>query len=45
MIYVNMGHNDTDDEHDGKELSLTFANKIQRTFIIDALLWLGSGHH
>jgi uncharacterized protein len=41
MIYVNMGHNDMDYEHDGKELSHTFDNKIQSTFIIDALLWLG----
>jgi hypothetical protein len=42
MLYVNMGHNDIDYEHHtNKELSLTFANKVQDQFIIDALLWLG----
>ncbi|SFE43977.1 Trehalose utilisation [Chitinophaga sp. CF118] len=42
MLYVNMGHNDIDYEnHTNKELSFTFANKIQDRFIIDALLWLG----
>lgn len=42
MVYVNMGHNDIDYEHHtNKDLSLTFNNKMQDTFILDALLWLG----
>jgi uncharacterized protein len=42
MIYINMGHNDIDYEHHtNKELSFTFANKIQDRLIINALLWLG----
>jgi hypothetical protein len=42
MLYVNMGHNDLDfDNKTDKELSFTFNNEIQDTFIIDALLWLG----
>lgn len=42
MIYVNMGHNDIDYEHNtNKDLSLTFDNEIQNKFITDALLWLG----
>lgn len=42
MIYVNMGHNDIDYEHNsGRELSFTFGNAMQDRFIIDGLLWLG----
>ena len=42
MIYMNMGHNDIDYEHNtNKELSFTFNNEIQNRLIIDALLWLG----
>ncbi len=42
MIYINMGHNDIDYEHQSnKELSHTFSSKFQNQLIIDALLWLG----
>lgn len=42
MLYMNMGHNDIDYEHKtNKELSFTFDNETQRTFLLDALLWLG----
>ena len=42
MIYVNMGHNDIDYEHNSnKELSHTFQNKIQNQLVLDALEWLG----
>jgi hypothetical protein len=42
MLYINMGHNDIDYENNtGKELSLTFTNRIQNRLIIRALLWLG----
>jgi hypothetical protein len=41
MIYINMGHNDIDYEHQtNKELSFTFDNAIQDKLIIDGLLWL-----
>lgn len=44
MIYANMGHNDMDYEHAGhKTLSHTFDNKIYDRFILDALVWLGTG--
>lgn len=44
MIYFNMGHNDMDYDHKtNKELSHTFADKVQNRLIINALLWLGSG--
>lgn len=44
MIYANMGHNDIDYENKtNKELSFQFDNEIQNKFIIDALLWLGTG--
>jgi hypothetical protein len=44
MVYVNMGHNDMDYEHQtNATLSYTFANAVQDRFIIDALLWLGTG--
>lgn len=44
MIYVNMGHNDIDYEHNSKkELSHTFDSEDQSKFIIDGLLWLGKG--
>ena len=43
MIYVNMGHNDIDYEHNStKELSFSFGNTIQDKFILDGLLWLGT---
>jgi len=42
MIYINMGHNDIDYEHNtNRELSFTFQNKIQNQMILNALLWLG----
>jgi hypothetical protein len=42
MVYVNMGHNDIDYEHNSKkELSYTFDNADQNRFILNALLWLG----
>ena len=42
MIYLNMGHNDIDYEHNtNKELSFSFQNKIQNKLILDALEWLG----
>lgn len=43
MIYMNMGHNDIDYEHNtNEELSFTFQNETQNTLIMDALRWLGS---
>jgi len=43
MIYINMGHNDIDYEHQtNKELSFSFTNKVQNRLIIDALNWLGT---
>jgi hypothetical protein len=42
MIYLNMGHNDLDYEHQtNRELSSTFASEAQDRFILQALLWLG----
>jgi hypothetical protein len=42
MIYINMGHNDIDYEHNANtELSFTFGNEIQNKLVTDALLWLG----
>lgn len=42
MIYINMGHNDIDYEHNSsKELSFTFQNDAQNKLIINSLLWLG----
>lgn len=42
MIYLNMGHNDIDYEHNtNKELSFSFQNKVQNKMILDALVWLG----
>jgi hypothetical protein len=44
MIYSNIGHNDIDYENKtNKELSFTFSNETQNQFLIDALMWLGSG--
>jgi hypothetical protein len=44
MIYANMGHNDMDYEHKtNATLSSTFANADQNKFILDALIWLGTG--
>jgi hypothetical protein len=44
MIYVNMGHNDIDYEHQTKtDLSHTFESKAQAQFILDGLCWLGRG--
>jgi len=43
MVYVNMGHNDMDYEHKtNATLSYTFASDMQDTFILNALLWLGT---
>jgi uncharacterized protein len=42
MIYINMGHNDIDYEHQtNKELSFSFKNKVQNRLIIYALKWIG----
>lgn len=42
MIYINMGHNDIDYEHNtNKELSFSFTNRIQNKLVLDALDWLG----
>jgi len=42
MIYINMGHNDIDYEHNtNKELSYTFTNETQNKLILNALQWLG----
>lgn len=44
MIYMNMGHNDIDYEgKTNKTLSYTFENQIQDKFVLNSLLWLGSG--
>lgn len=44
MIYLNMGHNDMDyNGHTNRQLSSTFSSKEQDRFILDALLWLGTG--
>ncbi|MES2331686.1 MAG: ThuA domain-containing protein [Bacteroidota bacterium] len=44
MIYTNMGHNDMDYEHKtNATLSNTFGSADQNTFILDALIWLGTG--
>jgi len=42
MIYVNMGHNDIDYEHNTNlELSFTFTNEIQNNLILESLQYLG----
>lgn len=42
MLYLNMGHNDIDYEHNSdQELSFTFDNLIQNKLVTDGLLWLG----
>jgi uncharacterized protein len=42
MVYMNMGHNDMDYENKtNKDLSSTFSESAQNTFITNALLWLG----
>jgi hypothetical protein len=44
MVYMNMGHNDIDYEHNSKkELSFTFANALEGKFILNCLLMLGKG--
>jgi len=44
MIYMNMGHNDIDYENKtNRTLSYTFDNQVQDKFILNSLLWLGSG--
>jgi len=44
MIYMNMGHNDIDYKNKtNKTLSYTFDNQVQNKFILNSLLWLGSG--
>jgi hypothetical protein len=41
MIYINMGHNDIDYEHNtNKELSFTFENPVQNQLILNSLNWL-----
>jgi hypothetical protein len=41
MIYINMGHNDIDYEHNtNSELSHTFENELQNKLILNALFWL-----
>jgi hypothetical protein len=42
MVYVNMGHNDMDYGKTNKTLSSTFSSEVERQFIIDALVWLGT---
>lgn len=43
MVYLNMGHNDLDDNaHTNQELSFTLDNETQNRLIVDSLLWLGS---
>lgn len=43
MIYLNMGHNDIDYEHNTNvELSYTFKNETQNLLILNTLKWLGS---
>jgi hypothetical protein len=48
MIYLNMGHNDMDYEHQydnsNRTLSFTFDNEVQRRLMLDALLWLGNAN-
>lgn len=42
MLYVNMGHNDMDYEHQpAREVSFTFQNQLQNQLIRDGLMWLG----
>jgi len=42
MVYINMGHNDIDYEHQtNKELSHTFESKAQSDFILNTIMWLG----
>ena len=44
MIYMNMGHNNIDYEHKtNATLSFSFANEMQNRFLVNSLLWLGSG--
>lgn len=41
MLYLNMGHNDIDYEHNSnKELSFTFDNPVQNRLIVNGLFWL-----
>ena len=43
MVYVNMGHNDIDYEHNSKTaLSSTFSSGTQNQLLVNALLWLGN---
>ena len=44
MLYLNMGHNDIDYEHNTrKELSFQFNNPIQNQLVLQGLRWLGTG--
>lgn len=44
MVYMNMGHNDMDYEHGTNQpLSSTFSSPPQSQFILQSLLWLGTG--
>jgi uncharacterized protein len=46
MLYINMGHNDIEYEHNSnKELSFTFDNEIQNKLITDGLFWLARSKH
>jgi hypothetical protein len=42
MLYMNMGHNDMDYEHETNQtLSHTFSSNGQSRFILNSILWLG----
>ena len=44
MVYMNMGHNDMDYEHGtNRSLSSTFSSPPQSQFILQSLVWLGTG--
>jgi hypothetical protein len=41
MLYINMGHNDIDYEHNStRELTFTFGSPAQDKLILDGLIWL-----
>ena len=41
MLYINMGHNDIDYEHNtNAELSLTFSNKNADNLVMKGIYWL-----
>lgn len=45
MVYLNMGHNDIDYDHQNRDLSHTFDNPVQDTLVMDALMWLGKAQN